>query len=112
MAPLGPIVQRYNKSMLGLHVLCYVFRVPPPSLHRDLAIQSVSLKVVTWSDFWPAAGEKFGILDHPTLLKCVVFVVQTVEYEPKMLKNFRLTAAELLLLTIRLLSKEVKGDTS
>ena len=54
----------------------------------------MSLKVVTWSDFWPAAGEKFGILDHPTLLKCVVFVVQTVEYEPKMLKNFRLTTAE------------------
>ena len=79
---------------LRAHVLCYVFRVPPPSLHRDLAIQSVSLKVVTWSDFWPAAGEKFRILDHPTLLKCVVFVVQTVEYEPKMLKNFRLTAAE------------------
>ena len=47
------------------HVLCYVFRVPPPSLHRDLAIQSVSLKVVTWSDFWPAAGEKFGDFRSP-----------------------------------------------
>ena len=69
-----------------------MFRVSPPSHARDLDIQGVSLKVVTWSDFWPAAGENFGILDHPTLSKCVVFVVQTVEYEPKMLKNFRLTA--------------------
>ena len=61
---------------------------------EDLDIQGVSLKVVTWSDFWPAAGENFGILDHPTLSKYVVFVVQTVEYEPKVLKKIRLTAAE------------------
>ena len=73
---------------LRLHVLCYVFRVPPPSFVEDLDIQGVSLKVVTWSDFWPAAGENFGILDHQTLSKCVVFVAQTVEYEPKVLKNF------------------------
>ena len=63
-----------------------------PSLHRDLAIQSVSLKVVTWSDFWFAQAIFFCILDHPTLSKCVVFVVQTVEYEPKMLKKLRLAA--------------------
>ena len=49
--------------------------------------------MVTWSDFWPAAGENFEILDHPTLSKYVVFVVQTVEYEPKM-EKIRLTAAE------------------
>ena len=71
-----------------------MFRVSPRSHARDLDIQGVSLKVVTWSDFWPAAGENFGILDHPTLSKYVVFVVQTVEYEPKMQKKIRLTAAE------------------
>ena len=80
--------------MVRAHVLCYVFRVSPPSHARYLDIQGVSLKVVTWSDFWPAAGENLGFLDHPTLSKCVVFVVQTVEYEPKMRKKFRLTEAE------------------
>ena len=50
---------------IGLHVLCYVFRGPSPSFVEDLDIQGVSLKVVTWSDFWPAAGENFGDFRSP-----------------------------------------------
>ena len=44
--------------------------------------------------FGPPQAKILGILDHQTLSKCVVFVAQTVEYEPKVLKKIRLAAAE------------------